>query len=428
MSVLNNEGLSYIPICQCACAWDLAPQLVASITNALEPPTDSHIQQLEGIQAGIKRGRPKHARNSRSATSITSEPPTKLSRSLALRLIWAWLDHPTARNSLIETTADKEMEHLRGLLTSAATPCSGQVHSPSGNDVPDALLALACLLQLSWHLAATSAANASDAPIATTAATIAHTDIERCIDMVRDGYGDKDTRDVAPCSPASLISPGEAHGRARARTAAALTSPSKNPCLTETTNTTGGSSSEVSANKSIASTLPSITDASPVIQARLLLSVFLGEAALLGLLESPGLAKRAAEFVSESLRFTAAASVPTSGNCLQDDVLNYTTALGQLLPHAAKLSYQLIDGGGQGVAAGEELLASIISVCVGRDDATMRGTIRTILVEVCCAQHAALLSYLHSEPSCLRCLSRRFLRYILMPLPTLPTSSASSLI
>ena len=90
-----------------------------------------------------------------------------------------------------------------------------------------------------------------------------------------------------------------------------------------------------------------------LLQGQLLLSVLLAEGSALGIYDA-SLASAVAACVEGALRLAADAG---GGGEL------YTGPLGQLLPHAAKLSYQLVESGGELVPHGEALLVACVRAC-----------------------------------------------------------------
>jgi len=372
------------PLIQCACAWDLSPHLLAAVTAALGAPAEAALPPQ--AEPGTKRGRPKPARAARKAVAAPqlSAPPDaqKLSRGLALRVLWAWQDQTTARAALLDGFSSESLAALRGALATAATQEAEAGPSAADTDAGarEPLLALACCLQLSWHAAAHHTGPDTEPGEALSAA---RAELDQTIGRIEaafpgaGGAGATGARTHGrgagepPSSPASLISPGEARGRARPRTAAALAE----------SNHIGSLACAPVKPAGVAPDEAPQADARQAgLRARLLLSALLAEASVLGLLADERLAIRAVSFVAEALRTAAAAA--GSGPELGGSEDRADSPLGQLLPHAAKLGYQLVDCGGLAAGHGEALLAECVGACTGRDDATMRATLRTVLLEV----------------------------------------------
>eukprot|EP00962_Isochrysis_galbana_P041433 scaffold15228_cov118-Isochrysis_galbana.AAC.2 len=373
-----------LPAYQCACAWDLSPHLLAAVTAALGAPAEAALPPQ--AEPGTKRGRPKPARAARKAVAAPqlSAPPDaqKLSRGLALRVLWAWQDQTTARAALLDGFSSESLAALRGALATAATQEAEAGPSAADTDAGarEPLLALACCLQLSWHAAAHHTGPDTEPGEALSAA---RAELDQTIGRIEaafpgaGGAGATGARTHGrgagepPSSPASLISPGEARGRARPRTAAALAE----------SNHIGSLACAPVKPAGVAPDEAPQADARQAgLRARLLLSALLAEASVLGLLADERLAIRAVSFVAEALRTAAAAA--GSGPELGGSEDRADSPLGQLLPHAAKLGYQLVDCGGLAAGHGEALLAECVGACTGRDDATMRATLRTVLLEV----------------------------------------------
>lgn len=230
--------------------------------------------------------------------------------------------------------------------------------------------------------------------------------------------------EIQPSADAVEPSPGDVRPRTRPRMACGASHKDEIVSQNEESK-----SETILPSKSL-SAPPSVDSfAQRATETRLLLCAWLAEGSSLGVYNGD-LALLASAFVQETLRHLAATAAvgggaPSAGTQAGDDdrspaetersVPSDTPSntpsnipsnnpsntppyappsdspLGQLLPHAAKLSFHLSELGEQLRPTAFSLLFSCIEACAQYSDATMRGTLRAILIE-----HLALLQHQHA--------------------------------
>ena len=183
--------------------------MLSNVTDALAG-NDSLL-----TEAGAKRGRNKRA------AAAAAKKESALSPALALRVLWSWLDKASTREALLTRQPADKLTALRDALAATVGRASGTTNSDGAREP---LHALACFLQLSWHLAAAAAVGRggrADPRAEESALAEARASVRTMIATVHEAHGDDDgPSDIVPIpmsllgekeppSPASILSPGE---------------------------------------------------------------------------------------------------------------------------------------------------------------------------------------------------------------------------
>ena len=156
----NNAAPARLgPLLACACAWDLDGPLLDKIAEALGGTPKGPDAVLSS--AGKKR-------NKRGQAADAASPP--LAQPLALRVLWVALSAEATREVLLERQSQALTALLPLLAKRAATAGAASGGSSSdttpATEAEDALRALSCYVQLSWHLAANAGAKSAAASAA----------------------------------------------------------------------------------------------------------------------------------------------------------------------------------------------------------------------------------------------------------------------